>query len=126
MLRNISSHYRVAISLPSLSSREAARAKLARDVEEFLARGGKINQVDIAASGQIINPVRNTSIATVRPPKAVRASVWNHEKRRILRERYYTNDKAELAEVLGVTVDHLNNEALRLGLTSRSRKGNEQ
>lgn len=123
MLRDSSLHYRATVSLPSLSSREADRAKIERDVEAFLARGGKINRVGVTATAQAapfcINPGRNVGIATVRPAKAVRERIWNHEKRRILRERYYTSDKAELAAELGVTPSHLYNEASRLGLTSR-------
>lgn len=123
MLRDSSLHYRATVSLPSLSSRNADRAKLERDVEAFLARGGKIKQVSVAATAQTapfcINPGRNVGIATVRPATKSRKIVWTDEMLHTLRQQYYAMDKQELAGLLGVTAQHLYNKAAFLGLTSR-------
>lgn len=119
VLRDSSLHYRATVSLPSLSSRNADRAKLERDVEAFLARGGRINKVGVGASANAGNPKDEHMQLMVNAHMGQSKAVWNDEKRRILRQRYYDCNKAELAKELGVTPQHLYNEANRLGLTSR-------
>lgn len=127
MLRDSSLHYRATVSLPSLSSRNADRAKLERDVEVFLARGGRINQVGVGASAHAVMPKDEHKQLTLNAYMGQSKAVWNDSKRRILRQRYYDCDKAELAKELNVTPQHLYAEANRLGLTSRrNRKDDSQ
>lgn len=123
MIRENTIHFRATVSLPSLSSREAERAKLERDVEAFLTNGGKIKKVGNGVSGPMmpfcINPGRNAGIATLRPATKSRDIVWTGEMLKALRQQYHKMDKQDLADLLGVTAQHLYNKAAFLGLTSR-------
>lgn len=119
VLRDSSLHYRATVSLPSLSSRAADRAKLERDVEAFLARGGWITKVGVGESANTIKPKDEHKQLMLNAHMGQSKAIWNDDMRRILRQRYYGCNKADLAKELGVTPQHLYNEAARLGLTSR-------
>lgn len=132
VLRDSSLHYRATVSLPSLSSRDADRAKLERDVEAFLANGGTIDQVPVGVGRDSASPIR-TSINESRPlrvaavPKTRRTRgrkpVWTPEMDHTLTSKYANALKSALADELGVTVNRLYERALELGLYEPRTRG---
>lgn len=113
--------FATTLTLPTPSSREAVRRTMDADVQDFLARGGKIQHIPRGQSAD--------SIVSYQPPgseesrsrgasntAANKRTFWSKAMLATLRQSFGKVSDIELATQLGVTPGHLRHKASHLGL----------